>query len=328
MYYFLPIIPILIIFALTLVVWAVCYLVRKYVTKGGGVPFRRFRLTAIILSVCWIVLYSYGYFFGRWRYEVIQWDYHNSSLPKSFDGYRVVHISDLHLEGFQDKPEFLDTIINVINQQDADMICFTGDLVSFSHDGLVPFVPALSKLKARDGVFAILGNHDYGIYDRGLDSLQREQDRLQLINLQRHDLGWHLLLNEHFILHHASDSIAIIGSENQACGMHQKVRRGNLAQAMEGTEGLFQLLLTHDPSHWDAEVVGKTNIPLTLSGHTHAMQLSILGLRPSRLLFKRSDGLYTENSQQLYVNIGLGGLMPFRVGATPEITVMTLHRGN
>lgn len=312
---------------LVLVILLVWLLVRFIYKKryNKQISYKRFGYTSVCLSIIWSILLLYGHFCGRWCYEVKEWQFHDNRLPAAFDGYKIVQISDLHLEGFEDNPSYLDTIVNVVNQQEADLICFTGDLVSYNHKGLEMFSDKLGKMKSKNGVISILGNHDYGIYDKSLDSLGQEADREKLIELERNTLNWKLLLNENVFLHHKGDSIAIIGSENQACGFRQKVRRGDLGKAMKGTENVFQILLAHDPSQWDAEVVGKTNIPLTLSGHTHAMQCKVLGWTPCRIFFNRSDGAYVEGNQQLYINIGAGGLMPFRIGAAPEITVITLH---
>lgn len=315
--------------ALLTIVIVLIWIVSRYIVKkqkNKKLKYKRFGYTTLGIGLLWTVLMFYGYFFGRWRCEVVEWEFHDNRLPAAFEGYRIVQISDFHLEGFDDNPAYLDTIVKLINQQDADLICFTGDMVSYNHEALSKYAGKLEQLKAHDGVVSILGNHDYGVYDKSLDSLLKEFDRQQLINLERDTLKWNLLLNENFTLYHNGDSIAIIGSENQACGFKQKVRRGDLTKAIQGTENKFQILLAHDPSQWDAEVVGKTQIPLTLSGHTHAMQFKVFGWTPCRWLFKRSDGAYREDKQQLYVNIGLGGLMPFRIGATPEITVISLHK--
>lgn len=312
-------------------IWIIC----RLIWRKRKIHYRRFGLTTGALLALSTLLILYGFIWGRWGYEVREWEYADHRIPESFDGYRIVHISDLHLEGYNDRPEQLDSIVAAINRLHPDLICFTGDLVSFNHEGLVPHIASLSRLHAVDGVVSILGNHDYAVYDRSLDSLQREEDLAQLIRLQRDSLHWRLLLNEHFFITRAQqsigdtlphiDSLCIAGVENQACGMKQKVRRGNLRQTLQGTDRTFTILLSHDPTHWDAEVVGKTNVPLTLSGHTHAMQFRLFDITPASLLFRRSDGAYREGNQQLYVNIGLGALLPFRIGARPEITLITLQ---
>lgn len=309
---------------LIFLLWFFTSIILRFLRSRRRVSYRRFGYVNIILALLWAGSLIYGFQWGRWRHEVKDYTYADSRIPHGFDGYRIVHISDLHLEGFVDNPVYLDTLIQTINRLHPDLICFTGDLVSISHHGVKTFQSVLSHLTARDGVVSVLGNHDYGVYCPHLDSLQQEKDCQQVIDFQRNVLGWKLLLNESLILHHNGDSIAILGSENQNCGPHQKVHRGNLNQTMKGTSGMFQLLLTHDPTHWDAEVVGHTDIPLTLSGHTHAMQFMVFGITPCNLFFPRSHGEYRVGRQTIYVNIGLGQLMPFRIGATPEITLITL----
>lgn len=318
-------IPILILFVLSLLFWFLTNLVyRHLLRKGRGVHFKFFKYTTLALSSLWISIAIYGHYWGRWQTEVHQFTYQNNRIPEGFDGFRIVHISDLHLEGFNDNPASLDSMVSQINMLNPDLVCFTGDIVSYNHQGLSQFYPKLAKLKAKHGVISILGNHDYAIYDRSLDSLQREADLRELISLQRDSLHWKLLLNENTILYRNNDSITIIGVENQACGFKQKIRRGNLAEAMKGASKSFQILLSHDPTHWDAEVVNKTDIPLTLSGHTHAMQFKMIGIAPSRIFFSRSDGMYAEGNQTLYINTGLGQLLPIRVGVVPEISLITL----
>ena len=205
-----------------------------------------------------------------------------------------------------------------------DLICFTGDLVSRDYTELEPLLPILKQLQAKDGVVSIMGNHDYDPYESHLPARERQQKVERLQEMERDELGWRLLLNEHLIVHRGADSMAVIGVENQSCGAHRIIRRGRLAEAMAGTEGLFSILMSHDPSHWRAEVVGQTSIPLTLSGHTHAMQMRLMGFTPSKWIYPECDGRYDEGSQTLYVNIGLGGTLPMRIGARPEITLLTL----
>ena len=181
----------------------------------------------------------------------------------------------------------------------------------------------------RGPVYSVLGNHDYHIYSDdkdGIDETARLAKVEALISRER-ELGWDLLLNQSRVLEHAGDSIAIIGVENTSASEHFP-SHGDLEAAMRGTDGCFRILLSHDPTHWDLEVIGK-DIPLTLSGHTHAMQLSLPGWCPSRYLFKQYRGLYSKGNQNLYVNIGLGEtIFPARIGARPEITLITLKKSN
>lgn len=297
-----------------------------------SVHYRPFGLTAAGLVVIWVVLFTWGNLFGRYFHEVKTVEIPIRDLPQSFDGYRIVQISDLHLDGWMGHEEGLREIISEINSLDADAVVFTGDLVSLSKDELVPFVPVLKELKAKDGVFSIMGNHDYQPYNRGIDERTRAKNVAELQRMEREDLGWHLLLNENVILRSGvGDSIALLGCENHSMGVHNIVVRGDLHKALSGTEGMTRILLTHDPTHWRGEVIpfAENNpddfIALTLSGHTHSGQFRLFGLSVAAFVYDEYDGLYTEGDQSLYVNIGLGGTMPMRVGATPEVTLIKLR---
>ena len=285
---------------------------------------RPFGWASLVLVAVWWALFAWGNRVGRFRYEVKAVEFSHPDVPRGFEDYRIVHISDLHLDGWQGHADRLAAVVDSINRLGPDLVVFTGDLVSFDYRELEPFCDILSRLSAADGVVSILGNHDYDPYAPGLTDRERQERVAKLVGMQRERLGWRVLLNEHLVLHRAGDSLAVIGVENQSCGAHQIIRRGRLREAMQGTDGMFRILLSHDPSHWRAEVVGQTDIPLTLSGHTHAMQFRILGFTPSRWVYPECDGRYDEGQQTLYVNIGLGGTLPMRIGATPEVTVITL----
>ena len=206
------------------------------------------------------------------------------------------------------------------------MIAFTGDIVTISPDELDATEESLRGLKAHDGVVSILGNHDYCPYIKGDKSGKSPAQGLAEVMARERAMGWRLLVNEHWTLHHGSDSIAIVGVENTSTSPHFP-SRGDLGKATQGTEGMFRILLSHDPTHWDMEVVGK-DIPLTLSGHTHAMQFSLLGWSPIGHFYKQSKGLYRKGKQCLYINIGLGEtIFPARIGAMPEITRIILKKG-
>ncbi len=288
------------------------------------VVWKPFAWGSLALLAVWWGAYAYGHWLGRFRWEVKEWTYASQRVPKAFRGYRIVHISDLHLDGWLGHEGQLRQVVRDINALNPDLICFTGDLVSLDYRELEPLLPVLRELKARDGVVSIMGNHDYDPYETNIPASQRALKVQRLEDMERDSLGWHLLLNQHLALHRGTDSLAIIGVENQSCGAHRIVRCGRLAEAMAGTEGMFAILLSHDPSHWRAEVVGHTGIPLTLSGHTHAMQMRLLGFTPSKWIYPECDGRYDEGGQTLYVNIGLGGTLPMRIGAQPEITLLTL----
>ena len=283
-----------------------------------------FAWTAVGLLTLWGALILYGNLIGRFRSETKTWEFVHKEIPEAFDGYRIVHISDLHLDSWKGHEKQLAKQMAAVNSLKPDLICFTGDLVSMSPSEAEPFLEILRMLKAKDGIISVLGNHDYLPYSRDTQ-VRREEQLKDVIRIERELLGWQLLMNENTTIRRGGDTLAILGCENQSVGAHSVVKRGNLEKAAEGTEGMMRILLTHDPSQWRKEVLGKTDIPLTLCGHTHAMQMRIFGWTLSKYLYPECDGLYSENGQSLYVNIGLGGTAPFRIGATPEITLMTLR---
>lgn len=293
------------------------------------VAYRPFGFTALGLAGLWLCLFAYGNLFGRYFHETKKVEIPCKGLPESFKGYRIVHISDLHINGYEGKDNLLLSIIKEINALKPDLICFTGDLVSIDQAELTHFLPLLRQLKAKDGVISIMGNHDYMPYKRNVSNKERAMNVAELQRMEREDLGWKLLLNENTFIHRGNDSIAIVGSENQSLGIHSIIRRGNLTKALEGTDQSFRIILTHDPTHWRGEILGKARSKddgtLTLSGHTHSGQFRVLGFSVARFIYKEYDGLYTEGNQHLYINIELGGTMPMRIGATPEITLITLR---
>lgn len=310
----------------------IVYLLAKLagVVAHFRVGYRPFGIAAIVLVVVWVLIAIFGNVYGRFRCEVKQVQLSFSNLPASFDGLRIVHISDLHLDGWAGHGKELQQRVDEINALHPDIICFTGDLVSLSPDEVKPFVPILRQLRTnQEGhVYAVLGNHDYMPYTRFINDRERETAVAELVRMEREELGWKLLLNESEVIRLGGDSIAILGCENQSVGAHPVIQRGDLRKTVSGKENTFSILLTHDPSQWRKEVLVETNIPLTLSGHTHAMQFRILGFTPSKWLYPECDGLYSEGKQHLYVNIGLGGTLPWRIGATPEITFITLKKTN
>lgn len=288
---------------------------------AGWVTFKKAFMWGLWSLVLPPLLIAYGALIGRNRFEVTEVELAFKDIPEEFDGYRIVQISDIHARSFIGREDRLAEAAAKINALEPDLIVFTGDLITMSPDELNTLENYLAGLKAEDGVISILGNHDYSIYAK---TDQATKDRhLKELTARQKDLGWNLLLNEHKIIHRGQDSIAVIGVENTSPSRHFP-SKGDLKKASDGTEGMFRILLTHDPMHWDAEVVGK-DYPLTLSGHTHAMQMSILGWSPSSLMFDQYRGLYTKGDQYLYVNIGLGEtIFPARIGARPEITLITL----
>ena len=286
-------------------------------------PFRKAFVWGLMSLLLPPVMIAYGAVIERNCFRIKEVTIAGSNIPEAFDGYRIVHISDIHARSFIGREKHLLRAVEKINILAPDMIAFTGDLITLSPDELDSHAPALSSLMAKDGVFAILGNHDYSIYSD--TDLQTKETDLQELIVKEHAFGWNLLLDENMIISRDADSIGVIGVQNTSPSRHFP-SKGNLPKASEGTEGLFRIVLSHDPMHWESEILGQ-DYPITLSGHTHAMQLSILGWSPSRFLFKQHRGLYSDNGQYLYVNPGLGEtIFPARIGVRPEITLITLSK--
>jgi predicted MPP superfamily phosphohydrolase len=210
----------------------------------------------------------------------------------------------------------------MINSLDADLIAFTGDLITLSPDEVHPLEHSLRSLNAKDGVVSILGNHDYSMYS-DVDQTTKDEDLQRLITKQK-EMGWNLLLNENRSIERGVERISIIGVENISGDKHFRTY-GDLAKAMEGADGEYKILLSHDPTHWRKGVVAQSDIDLMLAGHTHAMQVMFFGWSPSSLIYDEWGGLYSEGEQYLYVNRGLGQtVFKARIGAVPEITLIEL----
>ena len=279
----------------------------------------------LVVAFCISAASFYGLVWG-WRHLVVrQQTITVPDLPKEFDGFRIVQVSDLHLEMFEGQEAFIRSLVDSVNAARPDLIVFTGDLVSRQSREMLPFMDILSQMKAPYGVMSILGNHDYSIYGPFHGSPKAIEHDLDLFKDYQRQMGWDLLLNEHRFIRRDSAQIAVIGVENE--GKSGKVRRADLPRAIEGVpDSCFKLLLTHDPWHWRHEVTRTTNIQLTLSGHTHAAHFRIGDFSPSRLVYSEWRGLYRKGSQQLYISSGIGGMLAFRLGAWPEINVLTLRR--
>ena len=259
---------------------------------------------------------------GKQHFQVKEVTIESEALPRRFDGYRIVQLSDIHTGSWGNDTAPMLKAVNIINRLQPDLIVFTGDLVNNLASELDAFIPVFSPLKAKHGVYSVLGNHDYSTYIKWDTPLQQEA-QLDSLKAKQTRMGWTLLNNRHVKLHQQNDSIALIGVENS--GRPPFPDHARLSEAMTGTAGMFQILLSHDPSHWRREVLPKTDIQLMLAGHTHAMQTRIFGFTPAQFVYPENDGLYQEGEQMLYVNIGLGHLLyPMRLGAWPEITLLTL----
>ena len=259
---------------------------------------------------------------GKQHFQVKEVTIESEALPRGFDGYRIVQLSDIHTGSWGNDTAPMLKAVNIINRLQPDLIVFTGDLVNNLASELDAFIPVFSQLKAKHGVYSVLGNHDYSTYIKW-DTPQQQEAQLDSLKAKQARMGWTLLNNRPVKLHQQNDSIALIGVENS--GRPPFPDHARLSEAMTGTAGMFQILLSHDPSHWRREVLPKTDIQLMLAGHTHAMQTRIFGFTPAQFVYPENDGLYQEGEQMLYVNIGLGHLLyPMRLGAWPEITLLTL----
>ena len=267
--------------------------------------------------------FAFGFIEGWKRLELKHITFTSPDLPPYFDGYRLVQITDFHLGSFPPGNDFVQKVVDATNNEEPDMILFTGDLVNNQASEVEPYLKTLGQLHAQDGIYSIWGNHDYCEYGNNHSIGALKRNRRMLYGYQE-SLGWHQLMNEHHVVSHGMSSIAVIGVENP--GQPPFTNRSNLKKAMKGVDpDMFKILLSHDPHHWRREVVGK-KIQLTLAGHTHAGQLKIGKWTPARLAFKEWGGAYQIGEQMLYVSSGIGGSFPFRLGAWPELTVVTLKR--
>jgi uncharacterized protein len=274
-----------------------------------------------------ITLYGVG--FGRYNLQVETQEVWFEELPPAFDGYRMVQFSDTHL-GSYSQTDAIEAGLEVINMLEPDLIVFTGDMVNNEALEAEKFLPYFKALKASDGKFSILGNHDMGDYRRWGTIEEKDADIEKLVRLQS-EMGFRVLLNEQVSIRRGQDSILLLGVENW--GLPPFGQYGDLQVALGDREDFpFKVLLSHDPSHWRAQVIPQTDIQLTLSGHTHGMQFGIsnrfFSWSPVKLIYNEWHGLYEEGEQRLYVNRGFGYLsFPGRIGMPPEITVIILRRG-
>lgn len=269
----------------------------------------------------------YG-FSNKYRYQVSRLQLAFKNLPESFKGLKIVHISDIHSGSFTDKGA-VKRGVEKITKENPDLILFTGDLVNDRSTEMTEYLDVFNQLKAPLGVFSILGNHDYGDYVRW-DSREAKANNLETLKQIHKKLGWRLLMNEHVVLEKNGAQIALIGIENWSTkGRFPKY--GRMKEAYVGCEHYpFKILMSHDPSHWDGEVLRQySDIDLMLSGHTHGMQfgVEVPGFKwsPVQYVYKQWAGLYETGHQKLYVNRGFGFIgYPGRVGILPEITVIEL----
>lgn len=302
-------------------------------TTKYALPSRRKFISQLALGLAAIPFAGilYGVFKGRYNFKVLKYTLHFEDLPAAFDGYRITQISDIHSGSFDNK-EKVEYAIDLINQQASDAILFTGDMVNNEAAEMEPYKDSFSKLNAKDGKYSVLGNHDYGDY------VPWETPELKAANLERlkdiqAEMGFDLILNDTRFVEKNGERIALVGVENWGAGGFKKA--GDLNKAIRNVKSEdFKVLLSHDPSHWENEVIQhKEHFHLTLSGHTHGMQFGIeipgwFKWSPVKWRYKYWAGVYEEMGQYINVNRGFGYLaFPGRVGIWPEITVIELRKG-
>lgn len=277
----------------------------------------------LVLVLAELYILFHGTMVGTDRLNVRQVTIEFDDLPKAFDGYRIAQFTDVHLGSMKD--ELMLRAVTAIDDMRPDLIVFTGDIQNMSPDELPRFAQTLKRLKAKDGVMSVLGNHDYSRYvnlppDEALRNERMTRDF-------ETSVGWQLLLNDNRIVRRGSDSIVIAGGEND--GRPPFPAKADLKKAMHGIHAKsFVVMLQHDPSAWRRHILPQTNAQLTLSGHTHGGQISLFGLRPTELVGKEDDGLYAEGKRKLFVSTGLAGFIPFRFYMNPEVVEITLKRTN
>jgi predicted MPP superfamily phosphohydrolase len=310
---------------------AVNYFVSKSDESSALFSSRRKFIGQLALGIAAIPFISilYGITKGKYNFKVLKYTLEFDDLPAAFDGYQVTQISDIHSGSFDNK-EKINYAVNLVNEQASDVIMFTGDMVNSKSKEMRPWKSTFSKLKAKDGIFSILGNHDYGDYTRWPSDEAKAENFQELLDIQQ-EMGFDLLRNESRFIEKDGVRLAIIGVENWGKGFKQK---GDLTLASSKVDANdFKILLSHDPSHWQYEVVKDPNhYHLTLSGHTHGMQfgIEIPGLikwSPIKWRYKYWAGIYEKAGQYINVNRGFGFLaFPGRVGIWPEISVITLKK--
>ncbi len=300
----------------------------KFMNTEKGIPRSTF-LSWLGVGLSSTLFFSLLYGFGnKYNYKVIKKKIALKGLPASFKGFKIIHISDIHSGSLKDKAAVLKGI-ELIEKQNADIVLFTGDLVNDRASEMYDWMDVFNKIKAPNGVYSTLGNHDYGDYVKW-DTVEEKKQNLEALKQVHQDLGWRLLMNENISIEKNGEKIKIVGIENWGAKARFP-KYGKMDLAMQGVnKEEVAILLSHDPSHWEAEVIPKyASVQLTLSGHTHGMQFGLenpyFKWSPVQWVYKQWAGIYDNKDQQLYVNRGFGFLgYPGRVGILPEITLIEL----
>ena len=276
-------------------------------------PQRRKLISQIAIGLAAIPFASllYGMFRGKYNFKVLSYKLEYDDLPEAFEGFKIAQISDIHSGSF-DNPKKVQYGVDLVNAQDADVVFFTGDLVNNRAEEILPWIQTFKKINAKHGVYSILGNHDYGDYSPW-ESPEAKKKNMEDLKKAQKKMGWDLLLNESRFIERQGQRIAILGVENWGSGGFKKAGDLNKALSNVAAED-FKILMSHDPSHWEAEVIPHPfNIHLTLSGHTHGMQFGIeipgwIKWSPIKWRYKQWAGIYEKLNQRLNVNRGFGYL--------------------
>ena len=318
---------------LRIIQFLVQHSIRLFSNNNSVIDFasRRKIISQIALGIAAVPFFStiYGILKGKYDYRVHKVSLYFKDLPSAFDGFKLVQLSDIHAGSF-DNRDAVQKGIRLTNAQQGDLFLFTGDLVNNKSEEMYPWIEDFKQLKGKYGSFSILGNHDYGDYIKWENESEKSEN-LEKLKVVHKKLGYHLMLNETIYIEKEGAKIALIGVENW--GKKGFVKHGDLDKAVESVDNnLFKILLSHDPSHWEAVTLNHDKfIHLTLSGHTHGMQfgIEIPGFKwsPSQYIYKQWAGLYKHAEKYIYVNRGFGFLgFPGRVGILPEITVIELRK--
>ncbi len=305
----------------------------KVESAGKGISRSEFLVkTGMLAGTGIITALTWGIVSGAYDYRVKRRTIFLKKLPAAFDGFKIVQISDIHSGSFWNTEAVMKGV-KMVNDQKADVVFFTGDLVNNVADEMAPYMDVFNKIKAPHGVFSVFGNHDYGDYI-GWPNPEAKIQNLENLKQVHKDLGWRLLINEHERITLGSDSIGVLGIENWG-NKGRFPKYGKMEEAVRGTEDLpVKLLLSHDPSHWRGQVLPEyPDIDIMFSGHTHGMQFGVeignVRWSPIKYMYKEWADLHTEGEQHLYVNRGFGFLgYPGRFGILPEITVIELKQGS
>lgn len=311
----LLVVPMFVFMLSSLIGLGICKLIRSKNNWGNLVGL------FLIIAIWYIVIY--GSTLGFSTVAVRHVEYSSPQLPKAFDGYRIVHISDFHIGTYDDsRKHILQKAVDSINAQKADIVVFTGDLQNREPHELYPYASLLSSIKAKDGVYSVMGNHDYADYIKA-DDIKRAANLRETQRMER-SFGWHLLLNDHATITRDSSHIIIAGMENDGNGKHFP-QKGDIKKTLNGvSDHDFIIMLEHDPTSWRRKILPQSSAQLTLSGHTHATQFKLFGWSLASMIYTEWGGMYYDNERAINVSTGLGAFLPFRFGVPGEVVVITL----